>query len=155
MIRIITDSAADFEPAELEQMQITCIPLLVRFDDTEYRENISLSKSKFYELLLSADAPPKTSQASPQVLMDLFEDAHESGDEAIYICLSSAISGTYQSALMTKNLLGYDSCHVVDSLNATGGQRLIVQQAVKLRDEGKSDRIPISPCTPCSPITAP
>ena len=138
MIRIITDSAADFEPRELESLNITCIPLTVTFSDEDYRENVNLSKDQFYDLLLHSGSHPKTSQASPQVLMDLFELAHEAGDEAIYITISSGISGTYQNAVMTKNLLGFDSCHVVDSLNATGGQRLIVQHAVKLRDEGKT-----------------
>ena len=138
MIRIITDSAADFEPRELEQLNIICIPLTVMFGDEEYQENVNLTKDGFYELLLTSGHNPKTAQPSPQLLMDLFEEAHDAGDSAIYICLSSALSGTYQNACMTKNLLGYENCHVVDSLNATGGQRLIVQHAAKLRDEGKS-----------------
>lgn len=138
MVRIITDSAADFEPHELEQLNIACIPLKVMFGETEYEENINLSKDRFYELLLGSENPPKTSQASPQILMDFFEEAHEQGDEAIYITLSSALSGTYQSAMMSKNLLGYDECHVLDSMNATGGQRILVEYAARLRDEGKS-----------------
>jgi DegV family protein with EDD domain len=138
MVRIITDSAADFEPRELEQLNIACIPLKVMFGDAEYEENISLSKDRFYELLLANEDLPKTSQASPQILMDLFEEAHESGDGAIYITLSSALSGTYQNAVMTGNLLGYEDCHVLDSRSATGGQRLLVQHAAKLRDEGKT-----------------
>lgn len=138
MIRIITDSAADFEPWEIDALRIQCIPITVMFGDSEYQENRDLSKDQFYELLLTSGNAPKTAQPSPQLLMDLFEEAHAAGDDAIYISLSSALSGTYQNAVMTKNLLGYDSCHVVDSLNATGGQRLIVEYAVKLRDEGKS-----------------
>ena len=138
MIRIITDSAADFSPAEIAQLNIHCIPITVMFGDTEYQENINLSKDQFYDLLLSSGHAPKTAQPSPQILMDLFEEAHESGDEAIYISMSSAISGTYQNAVMARNLLGYDSCHVVDSRNATGGQRILVEHAVKLRDEGKT-----------------
>lgn len=138
MIRIITDSAADLEPWEYEKYNITCIPLTVMFADVEYQENIDLGKDRFYDLLLSSEMPPKTAQASPQVLMDLFEQAHAAGDSAIYITLSSALSGTYQNAVMTKNLLGYGDCYVVDSLNATGGQRLIVQHAAKLRDQGKT-----------------
>ena len=138
MIRIITDSAADLSPAEYAKHQITCIPLTVMFAENEFRENVNLSKDQFYELLLALEAPPKTAQPSPQYLMDLYEQAHEAGDGAIYIPLSSAISGTYQTALMTKNMLGYDDCHVADSLTATGGQRLVVQHAAKLRDEGKS-----------------
>ena len=138
MIRIITDSAADFEPHELEQLNIICIPLTVRFGEAEYQENITLSKNQFYELMLGCEELPKTSQAAPQVLLDLFEDVHNAGDEAIYLCLSSALSGTYQNALMTKNLADSDRCHVVDCLNATGGQRLILEYAARLRDEGKN-----------------
>lgn len=138
MIRIITDSAADLSPEEYEKLNISCIPITVMFGEAEYRENVNLTKDQFYDLLLNSGHPPKTAQPSPQCLMDLFEEAHAAGDGAIYITLSSALSGTYQNAVMTKNLLGYDDCHVVDSLNATGGQRLIVQYAAQLRDEGKS-----------------
>ena len=138
MIRIITDSAADFEPQELQKLNITCIPLSVRFGDTDYQENISLTKNQFYELLLNSGELPKTSQASPQILLDLFENTRDTGDEAIYFTLSSALSGTYQSACMTRDLAESDCCHVVDSLNATGGQRLILEHAAGLRAEGRT-----------------
>lgn len=139
MVRIITDSAADLEPVEYGQKQITCIPLTIFFGDTEYQENVNLSKGQFYELLSSGEYP-KTSQASPQILLDLFEEAKENGDEAIYISISSAISGTYQTACATRQMVDYDGCYVVDSRNATGGQRLLVEYAAKLRDEGKTAR---------------
>ena len=136
MIRIITDSAADFEPAELERLNVTCISLRVCFGEDEYMDGSELSKARFYELLLGSDELPKTSQASPQVLMDLFEDAKAAGDEAIYICLASALSGTYQSAMMTLGLVDCENCYVLDGRSATGGQRLLVEYAARLRDEG-------------------
>lgn len=138
MIRIITDSAADFEQDELQRLNITCIPLNVFFGDREYPDDGSLTKQKFYELLTETDTFPKTAQASPQILMDLFEEADKAGDDAIYITLSSALSGTYMNAVMTKNLVGSPRCHVVDSRNGTGGQRMLVEIAAKLRDEGKT-----------------
>ena len=75
MVRLITDSAADFEPFELEKRNIACVPLKVLLDGREYEENINLGKDQFYELLASTGATPKTSQPSPQLLMDLLEDA--------------------------------------------------------------------------------
>ena len=138
MIRIITDSAADFELWELEKRNITCIPLVVMFNETEYRENVNLTKTEFYELLSASKNLPKTAQASPQILLDLFEQAKAAGDEAIYICLSSAISGTYQSAMMTRQLAGGEGLYVLDSRIATGGERMLVEYVVKLRDEGKT-----------------
>ena len=138
MVRIITDSAADFEPWELEEMRIQCIPLTVIFGDTEYHENENLTKEEFYSKMWASDGFPKTSQPSPQILMDLFGEAVEQGDEAIYITISSALSGVYQSAVLGKRLVDSEDCFVVDSRNATGGQRILVQEAVKLRDQGKT-----------------
>ena len=138
MVRIITDSAADFEPFELEKWNISCIPIKVLLGETEYEENIDLSKDQFFELLASTGATPKTSQPSPRILMDLYTDAVQAGDEAIYITLSSALSGTYQTAAMTCEDMESEACYVFDSRNATGGQRLLVEHAVRLRDEGKS-----------------
>ena len=138
MVRIITDSAADFEPFELEKLNITCIPIKVMLGEEEYEENVNLSKDQFFALLASTGATPKTSQPSPQILIDLFEDAKNAGQEAIYITLSSAISGTYQTAVMTREDVDCDDCYVFDSRNATGGQRLLVEYAVRLRDAGKS-----------------
>lgn len=135
MVRIITDSAADFQPAELERLNICCIPLTVVFGQQEYQENVNLSKDLFYQLLLSSGEFPKTSQASPQLLMDLFEQAQ---DEAIYITLSSGLSGTYQSALAVQQLVGSEKCFVFDSRNGTGGQRMVVEYAAALRDQGLS-----------------
>ena len=138
MVRIITDSAADFEPVELEKLNIACIPLKVMLEEKEYEENVNLGKDQFYELLTSTGATPKTSQPAPQRLMGLLEEAKQAGDEVVCIMLSSALSGTYQTSVMTCEDAECDDFYVFDSLNATGGQRLLVEYAVRLRDEGKS-----------------
>ena len=136
MVRIITDSAADFEPRELESLNITCIPLTVSFGSEDYQENVNLDKTRFYELLAASQDFPKTAQASPQLLVDLFESAEAAGEEAIYITLSSALSGTYQSAMAVKNMVDSENCFVFDGKNGTGGQRMVVERAVQLRDAG-------------------
>ena len=137
MVRLITDSSADLEPKEYERLNITCIPLTVFFGDREYQENVNLSKDQFYDLLAGGEYP-KTSQPSPQLLLDLFEAVKEAEDEALYISISSGISGTYQTACATRELAEYDGCYVLDSKNATGGLRLILEYAAKLRDEGRT-----------------
>ena len=137
MVQIITDSAADLQPQEYEQLGVTCIPLRVAFGDDEYQENVDLGKDRFYELLTGSEEFPKTSQASPAVLEALFEQAKAQGDEAVYITLSSALSGTYQTACMVLEDVDYWGNFVFDSKNATGGQRLLVEYACRLRDEGK------------------
>ena len=138
MVRIITDSAADFEPQELQQLNIDYIPIKVLIGQQEYLESVELSKDRFFELLAETGEAPKTAQPSPAYLMELFDQVKKSGDEAVYISLSSALSGTWQSARMILEDADCDRCFLVDSRNATGGQRLLVEHAVRLRDAGKS-----------------
>ncbi len=137
MVRVITDSGADFEPWEHEAMGITHIPLYVYFGETEYQENVNLSKNEFYELLQKGEHFPRTSLPSPETIARVFQEAKDAGDEAVVVPLSSGLSGTCQSMMMVRDMIEYEDCYIVDSLTGTGGQRLLVEQAVKMRDEGK------------------
>ena len=138
MVIIATDSAADFEMNELEKMNVTCLPMSISFGDQTYLENISISKEEFFEKLQSDENFPKTSQPSPGAFEELFESAKNNNDEVIYIPLSSALSGDYQSAMAVKNMVDYDGIYILDSYTCTGGQRLLVEKAVQLKDEGKT-----------------
>ncbi len=138
MVQIITDSAADFEPYELEKMNVRCVPFSVTFGNEEYKENINLTKQQFYTLLKEKNDFPNTSQPSPHSFESIMKNMKNSGCEAVVISLSSALSGAYQSAVLAKNQLEYDECYIIDSLTASGGERILVEQAVKLRDAGKS-----------------
>lgn len=138
MVKIITDSAADFEPQELEKLNVICVPMQVAFGEDVYKENENLTKTQFYEMLENSGEFPKTSQPAPYDFEVFLREFKAGGDECVIITISSALSGTYQSACLVKDMTEYSECYVVDSLNATGGERLLVEYAVKLRDEGKS-----------------
>lgn len=138
MIRIITDSAADFEPNELNSMGVTAVPLSVIFGEDEYKENINLTKEDFYNILTTNSNHPTTSQPTPEDFLSVFEEAKAVGDEILGIFISSKLSGTYQGAMLGMQLCEYDNFHLVDSLSATTGERVLVEYAVKLRDEGRT-----------------
>lgn len=134
-ILILTDAAADMTAAELTAQQVSCIPLSVTFGNDTYE---NLDTDEFYHLLTTSDIFPHTSQPSPERFCQIFEAAKERGDSVIAILLSSSLSGTYQSALLAKNMVEYDNVYLVDSLSATIGMRLLIDQAVTLRDAGHS-----------------
>ncbi|MCD8056163.1 MAG: DegV family protein [Clostridiales bacterium] len=138
MVRIMTDSAVDFEPNEFDALGVRCIPLTVIFGEDEYVENKDITKGRFYELLQSEKSFPHTSQPSPAMFEEAFREAMDAGDETVLITISSALSGTVGSASAAKKMMGYEGCYIVDSHTATGGQRILVEHAVKLKNEGKS-----------------
>lgn len=138
MVRIITDSASDFENHELESLGITCIPLSVIFGDEEYKEGINITKDEFYKYLTEKEDHPKTSQPTTADFLDMFEKFKEAGDEVVGRFISSKLSGTFQGAQLAKSMCEYENCYLIDSLSATAGERLLAIEAVRLRDMGLS-----------------
>lgn len=137
MIKLITDSTSDIEKQEAEKYGITIVPLKVIMEGNDYRDRVDLNAEDFYPLLEQCDNLPTTSQPSPQDFLTIYEKAKEANDSIIVITLSSAISGTYQSACIAKDLLDYEDVHIIDSLNATQGLHILVKKAVQLIQEGK------------------
>lgn len=138
MIRIITDSAADFEHSESEKLGISTISLAVYIDGREYKDDFLHSKERFYRLAKLSKDLPKTSQPSPYVYECALKNARDNGDSVVIITVSSALSGSYQSAVLARDLLGYKDCYVIDSKSASAGQKLVVKEALRLRDNGFS-----------------
>lgn len=135
-VQIIVDSLADITGEDREKLII--LPVTIRFDDgSEYKDGETITHKEFYERLIESDALPTTSQVTPYDFEEAFEKIKEAGDEAVVITMSSKISGTYQSACIAAQ--DYEGIiFVVDSLNATVGERALVDLAMSYRDEGKS-----------------
>lgn len=138
LIRIIVDSGSDLLPEVACEHNIQVLPLLANVNGVEYRDGIDLERDGFYALLEETGAFPKTSQVSPHAFAEAFKEARDSGDEVIAITLSSALSGTYQSAKLAQAMVGEEGVYVVDSLNATYAIAMIAEYACALRDEGLS-----------------
>jgi len=138
VVRIITDSAADYEKEELINKDIICLPMTILFGEKEYRQNVNISKKEFFERLADSEVFPKTSQPTPFEVEDVFKKLKDMGDECVVITISSGLSGTYQSVCLLKETAEIENAYIVDSRNATAGERILVDVAVKMRDEGKS-----------------
>ena len=137
-IRIITDSTCDIELEEQERLRIDIVPLTVSFGEDQYLDRVEINKTNFFDKLRKCDSLPTTSQANPDGFLKLFSQYTDSGDVVVYISMSSKLSGTYQSALIAKDMAGSKDIYVIDSKNATFGLALLVRAAVKMRDEGKN-----------------
>lgn len=136
-VKILVDSAADISQAEAKELGISLIPLKVYFGEEEYYDGVDLLPDQFFNKLIESDVLPKTSQITPFRFEEEYDILTKDGDELVVITLSSKLSGTYQSAVQAAE--GYkDKVFVVDSQNATIGERLVVEYAIRLANEGKS-----------------
>jgi DegV family protein with EDD domain len=135
MIKIMLDSSSDSintHPCDYY------IPLRVDIGGRVYKDGIDLRAQKFYRLLTTSQDFPKTSQPSPDDFMEAFAQVKEQGDQLIYLTVSSALSGTYQSANIAKSMVEYDEIYIVDSGAASHMIGLLARYADKLRGEGLS-----------------
>lgn len=137
MIRILLDSSADFSAEEAKERNLELVPINITLNDKNYRDGVDITKDEFYDLLVASEAFPMTAQPSPQDFLDIFEDVKEKGDQLIYLSLSSALSGTFQSATLAKSMVEYDDIYLIDTLSATRAIRLMAEYACKLKEEGK------------------
>uniref|UniRef100_UPI003FEF33DE DegV family protein n=1 Tax=Candidatus Fimivicinus sp. TaxID=3056640 RepID=UPI003FEF33DE len=80
------------------------MPIGISLGGKEYENGVDLTKDEFYNLLVHSEEFPQTSQPSPQIFLDYFEQANKDGDNIIAILLSSNLSGRYQSAVLVKQM---------------------------------------------------
>ncbi|SHH72423.1 EDD domain protein, DegV family [Sporobacter termitidis DSM 10068] len=138
MVRIITDSTSDITQEDAARLNVTVVPLTVFFGSEAYKDGIDLTKKDFFEKLAVAETLPTTSQIPPGEFTPLFQRYIDAGDEIVGIFISSKLSGTCQSAEVARGLVSEEKIHVIDSLTATFELALLVFEAIRFRDEGKS-----------------
>lgn len=136
-VRIVIDSASDITKEKADALGLDFMPLKTIFGEDEYLDGITITHTEFYEKLIECGTIPSTSQIPPYEYEKKFREIKESGDTAVVICLSSLLSGTFQSASIA--LDGYEDCIcLVDSLNVCLGEQNLVLYAVRLRGQGLS-----------------
>lgn len=138
MVKIITDSTSDITQEEGNRLGVTVVPLTVHFGSDVYRDGIDLSKEDFFKKLSVAETLPTTSQVPPGEFTELFQKYLSEGDDIVGIFISSEMSGTYQSAAVARGFVDPDRIDIIDSRAATFELALLVREAVRFRDEGKS-----------------
>ncbi len=137
-VAIVTDSAADLDPASASALGITVIPLIVSFGSTSYRAGVDLTTEAFWERMTAPDAPfPTTAASSPGTFREAFEGCFTAGADAL-VCVDvgSTLSGTFKSAQIARELLPEREIYLVDSRSASMGVGLLAMLGAALAREG-------------------
>ena len=143
MIKIMADSTCDLSQEIVERYNIGIAPLNITIEDKTYRDKIDLTSDEFFERLPNLEELPTTAMPSPKAYIQIIEDAMKEGfTEFLCICMSSGTSGSYQSAVIAKDLFfeenpGVDiKIHVVDSKSMSHGSGWLILKSAQLLEEG-------------------
>ena len=121
-IVVVTDSTADLDKKLAEELGIKVIPLNVHFGDELYKDGIDITTEVFYENLKDSPIPPKTSQPSPGDFHTVYKSLLAEGVTGIIsIHISEALSGTFQSATIAKDMLPDADIRIINSKTGSMG----------------------------------
>ncbi len=103
-VKIICDSAADIPHEDAEKLNIRVLPLWFTFDGENYlRDGIDMSTDEFFDKMKNEKIIPKTSQITADEWEKAIREEMDSYESIVCITMSSAASGTCQSANIAKN----------------------------------------------------
>lgn len=136
-------STADLTKEHFEKRDIHYICFHYELDGVQYSDDLgqSMPFDKFYQAMIDG-ADTKTSQINADEFEAYFEPFLQQGKDILHLCLSSGITGVFNSANIAKDMLEEKypnrKIYIVDSLAASSGFGLLMDKLADLRDEGKS-----------------
>jgi DegV family protein with EDD domain len=134
-------STADLTMEHLNERKIQYVCFHFELDGKLYDDDLgkSVSSEDLYSAMVKG-ASTKTSQVSVGEYVELFRQILSEGKDILHVCLSSGISGTYNSAVLAADMVRTQfpdrKIYVVDSLGASSGYGLIMDTLADLRDSG-------------------
>ncbi len=137
MIALVTDSTCDLPAEMLDKYQIEIVPLTVHFEEDTYYDKVDLDSEEFYKMMESAAELPTTSQPSVGLFIDSYQKLAENYDQVISIHLSSALSGTCESARLAAAQVEDIEVEIIDSKSTSSGLGFMVLLAAKMIKEGR------------------
>ena len=139
--RIVTDTCCDFPAAMYSSLDLSVVPLSVRFRDEDVQSYSDAWLKSFYDGLRTGESAT-TAAVNPDTWAQAMEPALAAGEDVLVLAFSSGLSTTYQSAVIAASELQEKypqrQIRVVDTLAASMGQGLLVYYACQKRDAGMS-----------------
>jgi DegV family protein with EDD domain len=137
---IVTDSTSYIPIDVTQKYGITVTPQILIWDNQTYRDGIDIQPTEFYSRLTTAKSMPSTSQVSPATMQETFQGLIDKGLPVLGIFISSKLSGTLQSAIQAKEMMGSagEKVTLVDSQSTAMGLGFQAIAAARAAEAGAS-----------------
>ena len=134
-IKIITDSTADLSQELYDKYDVEVLPVVINFGEESYLDRVDINAEMLLKRMEQEKELPTTGQIIPNRFIDCYNKYLEQGYKIITILMSSAMSGTYQSACIAKNAIESDDIFIVDSQNIAPALGILVLKACSLLEK--------------------
>jgi len=138
-LNIIIGESASATPEIIEKYDFISVPFKIIWEGSESLEGENLFQKMRAMSKIKITDGPKTSQPSLGIYKKAFEEALTTAEEVLYICLSSKLSGAYNSAIQAHKMLSpnqKEKVHIFDSLNADCSELMLAIKARELSNNG-------------------
>lgn len=139
---IITDSSADLDQAQVEQLGVQVVPLSLLLGGKTYRDypdRRELDPKELYARLRNKEVAT-TSAVNVSDAREAMEPCLKAGEDVLFLAFSSGLSSTCQSVRLAAAELSEEyperKCYVVDTLCASLGQGLLVYLTAQRKAQG-------------------
>ncbi len=131
---ITADSTCDLPDYIVEERGIIITPLSILLGDKSYLDGVEIGPDEIYDHVRKTGEIPKTAAVTPAQYADVFKSITDEGNAVVHIGLSSAISSSYQNAVLAAS--EFENVYCVDSKSLCTAMGLLVLKACDLRDKG-------------------
>ncbi|WP_208587456.1 DegV family protein [Gracilibacillus suaedae] len=139
-VAVITDSTAYIPVSYRKEKNIHMVPLNVVIGNDSYQEEIDISTEEFYQKVREVEDFPKTSQPSIGLITEKLNELAKDYDQAIFITLSSGISGTFQSIVTAQSMVEGMEVFPFDSEISCMAQGFYVLEAADMAQNGEDSQ---------------
>jgi len=135
-IALLTDSTCDIPQEFLDKYDIKVVPLTIIWGGEQFQDGVNLMAKDFYTRLEEDPTLPTTSQPTPQQMVLAYEAAKNNGaEEVLIITISSAMSGTHESAKAAADMVDIP-VNILDSKANSMSLGWQVLAAARARESG-------------------
>lgn len=133
-IKVISDSTCDLTAQQLAAHNITITPLIIMKGDEEYLDGVTIQPADIFAYVAAGGDLCSTAARGMAVYEEVFSQYAKEYDGIVHISLGSAFSSSYQNACLAAE--SFENVRVIDSMNLSTGQGLVVLRACELAASG-------------------
>lgn len=137
-VKIVTDSLADIPPSILRDLDITVVPCIVRFGNTEYRDRVDLPPWEFYQKLAATQILPTTAVPSSGEFAETYRKLAQTTDQILAIHTVASLSGIYNASRLAAQEIPNVQIELIDSQQVSMSLGWLVIFAARAAKAGKS-----------------